>query len=78
MVAQKVVEFHITTPQESVYTGAKKNLHPLPKAVLWVSVGQRSAELQAVKDEGQKNFGQARAKRVRTRPIGRIFFDLKL
>ena len=53
----------------------------LSKEVLWVSVGQRVAELQAVKVGGQKKILPtclARAKRVRTRAIGRIFFYLQL
>ena len=47
------------------------------KEVLWVSVGQREADLQAIKVGGQKEIlpiGPLRAKRVRTWPIGRIFF----
>ena len=53
----------------------------LSKEVLWVSVGQRAAELRAVKVGGQQKIlpiGPARAKRVRTGPIGRIFFDPQL
>ena len=49
----------------------------LSKNVLWVSVGQRAADLRAVKVGGQKNIlpsGPLRAKGARTRPIGRIFF----
>ena len=48
----------------------------LSKEVLWVSVDQRAAELRAVKVGGQKKIlpiGPARAKRVRTGPLGRIF-----
>ena len=44
--------------------------------VLLVSVGQRATVLQAVKVGGQKKIlpiSPARAKRVRTGPIGRIF-----
>ena len=58
----------------------------LSKEVLWVSVGQRAAELPAIKIGGQKKIlpnALAREKQVRTRfarngPIGRIFFDLQL
>ena len=49
----------------------------LSKNVLWVSVGQGAADLRAVKVGGQKKFGRsarARAKRVQTGPVGRIFF----
>ena len=49
----------------------------LSKEVLWVSVGQRAAELRAVKVGGQKKIlpiCPARAIRVRTGPIGRKFF----
>ena len=49
----------------------------LSKEVLWVSVGQRAAVLQAVKVGGQKKIlpiSPARAIRVRTGAIGRIFF----
>ena len=49
--------------------------------VLWVSVSQGVADLQAVKVGGLKKnwpFGPARATRVRDRPRGRIFFDLQL
>ena len=48
----------------------------LSEEVLWVSVDQRAAELQAVKVWGQQKIlpiGPTRAKRVRTGPIGRIF-----
>ena len=53
----------------------------LSKEILWVSVGQRAAVLQAVKVGGQKKIlpiSPARAIRVRTGAIGRIFFDLQL
>ena len=54
----------------------------LSKEVLWVSVGQRAPELQALKVGGQQKIlpiGPARAKQVQTGPIGRIFFfDLQL
>ena len=53
----------------------------LSKEVLWVSVGQRAAELQAVKVGGQKNFlpiGPVRTRIARAGQIGRIFFDLQL
>ena len=46
------------------------------KEVLWVSVGQKAAVLQAVKVGGQKKIlpiSPARAIRVRTGAIGRIF-----
>ena len=48
----------------------------LSKNVLWVSVGQEAADLQAVKVGGQKEnlpIGPLRAKRVQTWPIDRIF-----
>ena len=48
----------------------------LSKEVLWVSAGQRAAELPAIKVGGLKKIlpiGLAREKRVRTGPIGRIF-----
>ena len=48
----------------------------LSKEVLWVSVGQRAADLWAVKVGGKKKIlpiGPLRAKWVRTWPIGRIF-----
>ena len=48
----------------------------LSKNVLWVSVGQRAADLQAVKVGGPKKIlpiSLARAKRARTWPIRRIF-----
>ena len=47
------------------------------KEVLRVSIGQRAAVLRAVKVGGQKRIlliSPARAKQVRTRVIGRIFF----
>ena len=53
----------------------------LSKEVLRVSVGQRTAVLQAIKVGGQKKIlpiSPARAIRVRTGAIGRIFFDLQL
>ena len=53
----------------------------LSKEVLWVSVGQRVGNLWAVKVRGQKKIlpiSPARAKRVRSGAIGRIFFDLQL
>ena len=49
----------------------------LSKEVLWVSVDQVEANLQAVKVGGQKKIlpiSPARAKRVRTWLIGRIIF----
>ena len=49
----------------------------LSKEVLWDSVVQRAAVLQAVKVGGQKKIlpiSPARAIRVRTRAISRIFF----
>ena len=45
--------------------------------VLWVSIGQRAAELRAVKVGGQQNIlpiGQVRARFARNGPIGRISF----
>ena len=48
----------------------------LSKEVLWVSVGQRAPELQAVKLGGQQKIlpiGPARSKRVRTGLLGRSF-----
>ena len=53
----------------------------LSKEVLWVSVGQRAAVLQAVKVGGQKKIlpiSPAQAIRVQTGAIGRILFDLQL
>ena len=44
---------------------------------VWVFVGQRAADLQAVKVGGSKKIlpiSLARGKRVRTGPLGRIFF----
>ena len=49
----------------------------LPKEVLWVSVGQRALELQAVKVGGQQKIlpsGPVRTRFARNGPIGRIFF----
>ena len=49
----------------------------LTKEVLWVSVGQRAAELWAVKVGSQKNFlpiGPVRSRITRAGQIGRIFF----
>ena len=49
----------------------------LSKEVLWVSVGQKAAELWTVKVGDQENIlpiGQARAKQVRTGLRGRISF----
>ena len=48
----------------------------LLKEVLWVSVGQRSAELQAVKVRDKKNLPlhPAQAKQVWTGQSGRIYF----
>ena len=53
----------------------------LSKEVLWVSLDQRAAVLRAVKVGGQKKIlpiSPARAIRVRTGAIGRIFFYLQL
>ena len=53
----------------------------LSKNVLWVSVGQRAADLRAVKVGGLKKIrpiGPTWATRVRDRPRGRIFFYLQL
>ena len=53
----------------------------LSKNVLWASVGQGAADLRAVKVGGQREnlpIGPLQAKRVRTGPIGRIFFDHQL
>ena len=50
------------------------------KKALWVSVGQRVVEVQAVKVGGKKNSAdqpvgvEAGSKRVRIGPIGRISF----
>ena len=49
----------------------------LSKNVLWVSVGQGVADLQAVKVECQKKFlpiSRVRAPFACNEPIGRIFF----
>ena len=49
----------------------------LSKELLWVSVGQKTAVLWAVKVGGEKNIlliSLARAKWVRTGAMGRIFF----
>ena len=49
----------------------------LSKEVMWVSVGQRAAELPAIKVGGQKKIlpnSPARVIWVRTGPLGRIFF----
>ena len=49
----------------------------LSKNVLWVSLGQRAADLRAVKVGGQKKIfpiGPVRAKRIPTGPISRILF----
>ena len=49
----------------------------LSKEVLWVFVGQRTAKLPAIKVGGLKKIlpnGPARVIRVRTGPLGRIFF----
>ena len=51
----------------------------LSKEVLWVFVGQGDAELRSIKVGGQIKIlpiSPARAKWVRTVPIGKIFFDL--
>ena len=48
----------------------------LSKNVLWVSVGQGAADLQAVKVGGQKKLlliSQVRTRFARNGPIGRIF-----
>ena len=53
----------------------------LSKNVLWVSVGQGAADLQAVKVGGQKKIlpiGQVRTRLARTGPISRTFFDCQL
>ena len=53
----------------------------LSKEVLWVSVGQRAAELPAIKVGGQKKIlpsGPVRTRFARAGLIGRIFFDLQL
>ena len=49
----------------------------LSKNVLWVSVGQGAADLQAVKVGGQKKIlpiGPVRTRITRAGPFGRIFF----
>ena len=49
----------------------------LSKNVLWVSVGQGAADLQAVKVGGQKKIlprGQSRTRVARAGSTGRIFF----
>ena len=49
----------------------------LSKNVLWVSVGQRAADLRFVKVGGQKKNlprGRSRTRVARARPNGRIFF----
>ena len=54
-----------------------KRVSDLPKKVLWVSVGQRAADLRAVKVGGQQKIlpiSHGRAKWVRTGPLGRNFF----
>ena len=51
----------------------------LSKEVLWVSVGQKAAELPAIKVGGQKKIlpsGPVRTRITRARPFGRIFFKL--
>ena len=48
------------------------------KEVLWVFVGQRAAELPAIKVGGQKKIlpsGLVRTRIARVGPIGRIFFQ---
>ena len=60
---------------------ASKGGLDLSKEVLWVSVSQRVAELQAVKVGGWKKIlprGLVRAKRVRTGPLSRFFSNLQL
>ena len=50
----------------------------LSKEVLWISVGQRAAELPAIKVGGQEKIlpiGLVRTCFVRTGPIGRIFIQ---
>ena len=54
----------------------KKGGLDLSKEVLWVSVGQRVAQLQAVKVGGQQKIlpsGLVRTRFARAGPIGRIF-----
>ena len=53
----------------------------LSKEVLWVAVGQRAADLQAVKVGGQQKIlpsGPVRTRFARAGPLGRIFVDLQL
>ena len=53
----------------------------LSKEVLWVSVGQRAAELQVVKVGDQQKIlvsGPVRTRFTPAGPLGRIFFDLQL
>ena len=53
----------------------------LSKEVLWVSVCQSAVELPAIKVGGLKKIlpnSPVRVIRVRTGPLGRIFFDLQL
>ena len=53
----------------------------LSKEVLWVSVGQRAAELRAVNVGGRKEIlpsSPVRTRFAHAGPIGRIFFDLQL
>ena len=55
----------------------KRGLY-LSKEVLWVSVGQRAAELPAIKVRGQKKIlpsGPVRTRFARAGPFGRIFFQ---
>ena len=50
----------------------------LSKEVLWVSVGQRAADLRAVKVGGHQEIlpsGPVRTPFARTGPFGRIFFQ---
>ena len=53
----------------------------LSEEVLWVSVGQRAAELRAIKVGDQKKIlpiGPVRTRITRAGPLGRIFFYLQL
>ena len=53
----------------------------LSKNVLWVSVGQRAADLRAVKVGSQQKIlpiGPVRTRFARARPIGRMFFDFRV
>ena len=53
----------------------------LSKEVLWVSVGQRAAELRAVKVGGQKKFCRSARRGQSGFELGRLaeyFFDLQL